>query len=325
MIFNYQKICQSILKALPGRQKEVISRRFGLESGNRETLEAIGKSFAVTRERVRQIEEDAISKLKPKTKDHQKVFQYFTDHLKTFGELKKEDILLSQLAGQKSAPQVYFLLTLGDPFERFSETEKLHSLWTINQKSVDLAQKVIDSFYNKLKEAGKPLTLNEHKHFAKNSLAPKALESYLEVSKVIQKNQEGLFGLRDWPEINPRGIKDKAYLVFKKKNNPLHFREVAEFIGPKALSQTVHNELIRDPRFVLVGRGTYALRDWGYEQGVVKDVIKNILKEAKNPLTKEEVLEKVLQQRMVKENTILLNLQNKRYFKKNSEGKYHLS
>ena len=118
---------------------------------------------------------------------------------------------------------------------------------------------------------------------------------------------------------------DITRCVFKKKNNPLHFREVAEFIGPKALSQTVHNELIRDPRFVLVGRGTYALRDWGYEQGVVKDVIKNILKEAKNPLTKEEVLEKVLQQRMVKENTILLNLQNKRYFKKNSEGKYHLS
>ena len=88
------------------------------------------------------------------------------------------------------------------------------------------------------------------------------------------------------------------------------------------MPQTVHNELIKDPRFVLVGRGLYALKEWGYEEGQVKDVILKILKEARKPLPKEEILAGVLKQRMVKENTVLLNLNNKKYFLKTPEGKY---
>jgi len=147
------------------------------------------------------------------------------------------------------------------------------------------------------------------------------ISSTLEISKKIQKNSEDLFGLRDWPEINPRGARDKAYLVFKKAKIPLHFTKVAEFIEG-ALPQTVHNELIRDERFVLVGRGIYALREWGYEPGQVKDVILKILKDERKPLAKEEILEKTLKQRLVKENTIFLNLSNTKYFLRDSQGKY---
>jgi hypothetical protein len=149
------------------------------------------------------------------------------------------------------------------------------------------------------------------------------LVSYLEISKNIQRNSEGLFGLREWPEINPRGVKDKAYLVFKKQNKPLHFTQVASLIG-QALPQTVHNELIKDPRFVLVGRGTYALKEWGYEPGRVREVIFKILSKEKKPLTKKEILAKVLKQRLVKETTVLLNLSNKEYFLKNPQGKYQI-
>ncbi len=143
----------------------------------------------------------------------------------------------------------------------------------------------------------------------------------MEVSKKIQKNKEDLFGLKDWPEINPKGIKDRAYLVFKKIEKPLHFAEVANLIEGSQI-QTVHNELIRDSRFVLVGRGIYALTEWGYYSGQVKDVISKVLKETGKPLTKEEVLERVLKQRLVKENTILLNLSNKNYFLRDPQGRY---
>ena len=64
------------------------------------------------------------------------------------------------------------------------------------------------------------------------------------------------------------------------------------------------------------------MSEWGYYPGQVKDVILNILKEAKRPLAKNEVLKEVLRQRIVKENTILLNLNNKNHFLKNSKGKY---
>jgi hypothetical protein len=88
-----------------------------------------------------------------------------------------------------------------------------------------------------------------------------------------------------------------------------------------ALVQTVHNELIKDSRFVLVGRGVYALKEWGYEPGQVKDIITKILRE-NGPLTQGEILERVSKQRLVKENTILLNLSNKKNFLRDSQGKY---
>lgn len=320
MNFDYRKICQNLLKDLPERQKEVISRRFGLESGERETLESIGRDFNITRERVRQIENDGFSRLKSKLASFQDVFEHFTGQLKNTGELKKEEALLSQLGKEGEQPQISFLLTLGEPFQRVSETKEFHPFWTINPDSGQTAQKVVNSFYQKLEKVKHPINLAEYKSFS--SVSPEVLESFLEISKLIQRNQEGFFGLRDWPEINPRNIKDRAYLVFKKESKPLHFREAAKLIGPGALAQTVHNELIRDPRFVLVGRGIYALKEWGYQAGDVKDVILKVLREAKRPLSKKDILSKVLKQRLVKESTILLNLGNKKYFLKTPEGKY---
>jgi hypothetical protein len=87
---------------------------------------------------------------------------------------------------------------------------------------------------------------------------------------------------------------------------------------------TVHNELIKDTRFVLVGRGLYALAEWGYQPGVVKEIISKVLKESKKPLTKEEIVEKVLGQRFVKENTVALNLQDKNRFVKDDKGMYNV-
>src|SRR5690606_1659451 len=112
-----------------------------------------------------------------------------------------------------------------------------------------------------------------------------------------------------------------------KHGSPVHFKEVAYLItklfNREAHVATCHNELIKDPRFVLVGRGLYALTEWGYSSGVVRDVISEILKR-EGPLTKEEIIEKVLKERYVKENTILVNLQNSKNFKKDSENKYSL-
>ena len=332
--FNYQKICQDLLKDLPERTKEVISRRFGLERPTsvgypeRETLESIGESHGITRERVRQIGEDGFLRLKLKAKNYQPPFQYFIDQLKTTGNLKKEETLLNLLGGQKFQNQVYFLLTLGEPFERFSENKDFYSLWSIKKEAITLAQKFINSTLKTFEKRGKPLSCEELFKTQKAEFPEisnkNILHSYLEISKKILQNSEELFGLKDWPEINPRGVKDRAYLVFKQANTPLHFTEVTRLIGQSALVQTVHNELIRDPRFVLVGRGLYALNEWGYQPGVVKDVISKVLKEAKKPLTKRKILEKVLKQRLVKENTILLNLQDKKYFLRDSQGKYKI-
>lgn len=319
-IFNYQKICSDLISKLSKREKEVISRRFGLDGKERETLEAVGNGFGICRERVRQIQKASFDKIKKRTEKYQKVFSHFLEYFKESGGLRKEDVLLKELGQEKEGNEVYFLLTLKEPFQKLNENDELYSLWTIDENSYLLAKRAINSVFSQLKKIKKPLLLQK---LNKSSLKEKILASYLQVSKKIQKNEDNLYGLSYWPEINPRGVKDKAYLVFKKAKKPLHFSEVANLVE-KSHIQTVHNELIKDNRFVLVGRGIYALAEWGYYPGQVKDVIVKTLKQAGEPLTKEEVLEEVLKQRLIKRNTILLNLGNKEYFLKDSEGRYQI-
>ena len=331
MKLNYQKICQDLIKDLPQRQKDIVEQRFGLEDEERKTLEAIGQVYGITRERVRQIEEDGFSKIRPKLEKYQEVFQYFEGEIEKFGGLRKEDILLNSLAGSKFQNQVFFLLILGEKFQRFAENKVFHSLWAIDQNSFNFAKEVLDFLSKKLLEINQPLSfanLLKKANLQFKSLTSRSLQSYLEISKRIQPGIEGNYGLKDWPEINPRGVRDRAYLVFKKEKRPLHFAQVTRLINnskfekisqPPALIQTVHNELIKDQRFVLVGRGLYALGEWGYQPGVVKDVISMILQEEKKPLTKGEIIDRVLKQRIVKVNTILLNLG---HFPKTANGKY---
>ncbi len=318
---HYQKICSALISDLKEREKEVIARRFGLGGKNPETLEAIGRDYGLCRERIRQIQEEAIKKIKPKLGEFQGVFQFFLDYFKKFGGLKKEDLLLADLGGEKEKNEVYFLLNLNPSFQRFPEREDFYSFWLTEANSFELAKKVINSVSLQLEKIRRPLSLQELN--SDLSLAKEVFEAFLEISKKIQKNQEGLYGFRDWPEINPRGIKDKAYLVLQKQGKPLHFKDIARLIE-KANLQTVHNELIRDPRFVLVGRGIYALSEWGYYPGQVREVISKILANEQKPLTKQEIVERVLKQRIVKEATILMNLSNRKYFFRDDQGRYRL-
>lgn len=322
--FDYFKICQELTQGLTEREKETIWRRFGFKNKERETLESIGKDWGITRERVRQIENSALAKIKPKTSKFEKVFQFFISQFKKSGNLKKEDVLLYQLGKENYQNEVFFLLSLREPFKRFFQTKEFYSLWTTDLESLTLAKKIINNVVNKLKETNRLLSFKEIQSLINPSLSFQVLSSYLEISKIIKRNEEGFFGLSNWPEISPRGVKDKAYLVFKKVKKPLHFTEIAQLIGPNTLPQTVHNEVIKDPRFVLVGRGIYALKEWGYEEGDVKDIIIKILREAQKPLPKKVILEEVFKQRLVKESTVLLNLNNKKYFLKTPQGEYKI-
>ena len=316
-----KQACSEALKDVPVKQKQVIIRRFGLAGKRKETLESIGKDFNITRERVRQIEKDAFCQIKKNIKNNKKIFDLFKNEIKKTGGLRKEESLLSVLASPDLRNEVYFLLTLSDSLKRIKETKDYYSFWVLDQNIFKQAQAVIKTNYQKLKKQARPVKIKDLNKPV--SLKPEAFFSFLEISKKILNNKEGFWGLREWPEINPRTIKDKAYLVLKKIQQPLHFNKVTSLID-SALSQTVHNELIKDSRFVLVGRGTYALREWGYEEGVVKDVLLNILRKSEKPLKKEEVLEKVLKQRMVKENTVFLNLSNRKFFSRTPEGYYKI-
>jgi hypothetical protein len=139
------------------------------------------------------------------------------------------------------------------------------------------------------------------------------------------------WGLVKWPMVNPKNIRDKIYVILKENGKQMHFNEIAEAIKQSdfkrkdVTTQAIHNELIKDKRFVLIGRGIYALKEWGYEKGTVADVITEVLKDAGEPLHRDEIVKRVLKSRFVKETTILLNLQGKPQFKRVAKATYALA
>ena len=152
------------------------------------------------------------------------------------------------------------------------------------------------------------------------------IKSCLTIDERLREITEG-WGLTDWRFVRPRSIRDKVEIILKKIGEPLHFMDIAnrireaQFDHKNVTVQAVHNELIRYPQFVLVGRGLYALREWGYEPGTVADVIEKILKE-KGALSKKEIIAEVAKQRTVKVGTISLNLQKMPYFKRVGRAVY---
>lgn len=318
---------------LPQRQKDVLSRRFGLQNGAPETLQNIGDDFSITRERVRQIEREGFSRLAgwKEDKGAKDVFSHFNQYLLSYGGLRREDLALEDLGGKNYQNHVYFILTIGDSFHRFSEDEKRHPFWAIENEIDGRVLNIIEMLLEKFRTEKRPLAEEEFLRLVQEEPV-EFFNSVVEIARDVEKSPLGFFGLAQWPEIKPRGVRDVAFLVLKKSNNPLHFRQIAEVANglgnlyprKQVLPQTVHNELIRDARFVLVGRGIYALKEWGYNSGTVRDVIIQILKDSENALTKDEIVDGVMKQRHVRANTILLNLHNKRYFLRNSEGRYAL-
>ena len=336
---NYSQLYQKFTKGLSPKTKDIFDRRFGVRapsgSGNPETLEAIGKTFGITRERVRQIEEAGFNVVRKNNKEVlNAIFADFENYFNENGGFKKEESVLEELGGKKARPYVLFLLTLGNQFSRVCEKKDYHYFWSTLPEAQNTVKASLASLVSEMKKIGKPISQNEFyaQVASKQGITEKGVASYLEVSKRIQPNKEGALGLVEWPEIKPRGVKDKAYLVFKEHKEPLHFTQVASLIDKleysssdkKTYPQTVHNELIKDARFVLVGRGTYALLEWGYVPGTIKDIITKVLKDKNEPMHKDELVKQVLAQRLVAKNTVLMNLNNKKFFEKDSNEKYSL-
>lgn len=330
---NYKQTYQKLTKNLPQKTKDIFERRFGIKTGSPETLESIGKTLDITRERVRQIEEAGFNIIRKQNKEMlEGAFAQLAFYFDEKGGFKKEDLALEELGGKTAKPYVLFLLTLGEQFSRVCEKKDFYYFWSTIPDAKLKVKETLNSLVSNIQKIGKPVSKKElYAEFAsKNGLSEQATASYLEISKRIQADKEGKLGLIEWPEIKPRGVKDKAFLVFKNQQKPLHFTKVAslidelEYSAPdkKTYPQTVHNELIKDARFVLVGRGTYALSEWGYWAGTIKDVITRVLNDKNQPIHKDEIVKQVLAQRLVAKNTVLMNLNNKKFFEKDSKDNY---
>lgn len=336
--FKPKAITKRLLSVLTKRGVDVIENRYGLGSKEiRMTLDAIGKKYGITRERVRQIENHSLSIIRKSKeyKDAKSIFEELKAIILDLGGLVSEKDLLKHLAKDTSNQNhIHFLLVIGESFAREKEDEEFKHRWHVDPDLSKRIQGALRKLYSKLSDDELVLEsdliddfLEEVKDMNDKYKNEEVIKRWLSISKKVGKNPLGEWGRTSSSNVNAKGMRDYAFLVIRKHGSPIHFKEVAkaisQYFDKKAHVATTHNELIKDPRFVLVGRGLYALAEWGYMSGVVKDVIKKVL-EKEGPLTKEEVIKKVLKERYVKENTIMVNLQNPKYFKKDKEGRFHL-
>lgn len=334
--FDSAALVKRLLAAAPERAREVLTRRFGLgtQSG-RETLEAIGDRSSITRERVRQIEAAGLDAVRASKsfKEAKSSFEELAQYIHSIGVIVPEEELLAVLGkDEKTRNRFRFLLMLDSSFFRERETNDFLARWHVDMTTAKSIHESLSRLYASLPDdeviSEADLLdrfLDELKGVNDAYKNEEVLKRWLSLSKHIGSNPLAEWGRTSAPAIRIKGIRDYAYLAIKRHGAPMHFSEVAKAIGQlftkKAHVATTHNELIKDSRFVLVGRGLYALTEWGYKPGVVRDVIRETI-EAHGPMKKEEIIKHVKIARFVKDNTILVNLNDSRYFKRMKDGRY---
>ncbi len=325
------------LAGLSPRAQDCVERRFGIGHDTPQTLDAIGKKHDITRERVRQIVRASLAQIHDSANEDYESAQdaieafvrsrggivhaprlfkkFFKDHgadggvMRFFIAASESVVLVDRHKKHPIEPSIH--LTEFD-FDQWRNVHQDAHAYFEQTKSVATE----DDLY--------AILAKKHKY-----LDSAHIKEHLHVSQEIAKNNYGHWGKTKWSEVKPKSIRDKVHLILKHAKEPLHFRDIAQEIDAKNLGkgsrkthpQTVHNELIKDKNFVLVGRGTYGLASKGYKKGKVKDLIMDAINKSAKPLTADEIIDIVLSQRTVKPATVKINLHA---IAKNDGGVYYL-
>lgn len=335
---NIDNIITDVLATIDReREREIISRRFGLFD-RKETLEQIGELLGITRERVRQLEKAVLSRMKtqadqqqlPHIQDVQATFVEKISDLGSVARISDLTALLLDKPSRTNQSKIAFLTTLcpelamideNDHFYHATGIKKLHN----EKKLKEQVSRIIDA----VKKIDEPTSIEKIAETAGDS-DPAHAKALASTSKNLA-TLNGRWGLIKWPMVNPKNIRDKIYVILYESGKHMHFNEIAasikesDFKRKNVTTQAIHNELIKDKRFVLIGRGIYALKEWGYDKGTVADVITKVLKKSSEPMHRDEIVKEVLKSRHVKETTILLNLQGKPQFKRTAKATYTLA
>ena len=334
-----ESIINDILKSSVerDREREIVTRRYGLFD-RKETLEQIGELLGITRERVRQLEKSVMTRLR--TAAEQGSIAHISDvqsrlvaELQVLGGAARVTELTGKIVaenGRDEQSRVAFMAYLCPDLVVVNEDNDFYQGVAIKSLHDEKQlKKLVAKIIEAVKKAGdvQPIEALAQASGIKNPAHAAALAS---LSKKLA-TLNGQWGLIKWPMVNPKNIRDKIYVILHKSGRHMHFNEIAkaikdsEFKRKDVTTQAIHNELIKDDRFVLIGRGIYALKEWGYDRGTVADVISQVLREAGEPLHRDEIVKRVLKTRYVKETTVLLNLQGKPQFKRVAKATYTLA
>lgn len=254
--------------SLDPRNIDILNKRFGLESSKSYTLQSLGEKYGVTRERVRQLELQALENIKQSIAQFEEVIalrDFAEKHIFTTGGLREDNILIDEIyalckpeeSHDLFSNQARFILKVLEYPYFAPENNIFHSFWYVDNSAKDNMQDIHDKIIKDL------ITVEQFDSIFREIVATRNIKdniiiNFLSISKRLGVGPYGDIGLSDWEEINPKTVRSKAFLLLKKRGEPMHFTEIAKHINSHA--PTVHNELIKDDRFMLVTRGTYSLK-----------------------------------------------------------------
>lgn len=333
---DLQMVVDDILSvAEQEREKEIIARRFGLMD-RKETLEQIGEYLGITRERVRQLEKAILIRLRlaangKQIKQLPAAEKTIIRNLTELGRIARMPQLAEKIIGATptatDVSQVAFIAEVSEALTVIDENDNYYQAAGIAEYGdKKLTRQKIDEIVKTIKANKKPVTVAELDEKL-NYEHPSHIEALASISKKLA-TLNNKWGLIKWPEVNPKNIKDKIYVVLSTTKQPMHFSEIndkiknSNFKRKAVTSQAIHNELIKDSRFVLIGRGIYALEEWGYKKGTVAEIIADVIQKNGEPMFRDDIVREVLKRRRVKETTVLLNLQSRPEFKRTAKSTY---
>ena len=328
------------------KERLILMRKFGLD-GNKETpLQKIGKEYSLTRERVRQIETQALMRFRRLivgNEVYMNVLQESKNILESHGGILGEDALISKIINKnlfKFSKQELKLILVSDfDITYLKRNKEINKAFYIEPLYEDLLTKIVLFTLQHFKERNHSQDLYEFiselkDYFAEDTKDIPSLKNdlfYVNFFNIVKNITilDWKIWLLEFDDINPKTVKLKMLYTMRRLNKPIHYQELPvkileRFPGEVTKINTIHNELVKNnDLFVNQGLGLYWLKERGFQGGSVKDILIRIFKKNNHPMTAKELTREVLREKMVSPNTVILNLQKfKDDFQRVDKGTY---
>ncbi len=294
------------------RTKEVIQRRYGLVSGEKETLEEIGTKYGLTRERIRQIQVKAKKRLNHLTNLSKKPIINIVEDL-----IRNNGWIISDVEADKLIPTVF----RGLNFDGSSLLDLLKDLgWIQNHEIGDvlyyspkfgkvLLGNLMDSIIKILKKKQLPLRIDEiieeHEELKKinieNFNATNFVLRSCHIDPRIEEKVSGRYGLYIQSNRTMNLWVPLMVQVLETEETPLHFTEISEKVNDLLLDTShkldqrrAHAILVQKNIFAHVGiRGMYGLTSWGLRKESTTELVTEYIKSAGFPVHIEQIYDYV--------------------------------
>ncbi len=330
------------------KERLVLMRKFWLDGNKGIPLQRIGKEYNLTRERIRQIESQALMRFRRLivgNTTYMEVLDKAKEILEQNGWFLEEKLLISKLVNEKlfkfSKQELLLILVSDFDIIYLKRNRLIDKSFYLDNLYEDILTRIALTVEEYFSKRGKSQETNEFISYMKGLFSKEYSDVaflnrddfYINLFNSLRAvtTFDGRVWLLSFSDVNPRTIKLKLVHVLRKMKKPLHYQDIPKrimeiFPGKNIKVNTVHNELVKNGDiFVNMWLGLYGLKEWWFEGGLVKDIIKRIMKRNDRPMGVKELEKEVLKEKMVSHNTVMINLQkHKDIFERVDKGVYKL-